>query len=110
MKRKKRRCHSTEQKAEVLRRHLVDKVPISDLCDEYDLQPSLLYGWLKQLTSNLGVALDAVGSKNKQQSGSEEQKLKRENERLKERLVKRDHVIAEISEEHVRLKKELGEP
>lgn len=110
MKRKKRRQHSTEQKAEVLRRHLVDKVPISDLCDEYNFQPSLLYGWLKQLTSNLDVALEAVGKKNKPLRSTEESRLKLEVERLKDRLVKRDHVIAEISEEHVRLKKELGEP
>ena len=41
---------------------------------------------------------------------TQESRLKLENERLKERLVKRDHVIAEISEEHVRQKKELEEP
>ena len=109
-KRRKRRSHSTEQKAEILRRHLVDKIAVSDLCDEYKLQPSVLYGWLKQLTSNLGVALEAVGGKGKLAVKSQERKLQREVEQLQERLAKRDHVIAEISEEHIRLKKELGEP
>jgi molybdopterin converting factor small subunit len=89
---------------------LVDKVAVSDLCDEYKLQPSVLYGWLKQLTGNLGVALEAVGGKRKPAVNSTERELQRENDRLKEKLAKRDHVIAEISEEHVRLKKELGEP
>ncbi len=110
MKRKKRRNRSTDEKAEILRRHLVEKVPVSDLCDEYEIQPSVLYGWLKQITSNLGVALEAVAGKGKSESSSLERELRRENERLKSKLAKRDHVIAEISEEHVRLKKDLGEP
>ena len=38
-----RRRFTTEQKVAMLRRHLVDKVPVSDLCDEYRIQPSLFY-------------------------------------------------------------------
>ena len=34
-------------------RHLVDKVPVSDLCNEYKLQPSVFYHWLKQALENL---------------------------------------------------------
>ncbi len=37
----KRRQFTAEDKATILRRHLADKVPVSDLCDEYHLQPSL---------------------------------------------------------------------
>jgi hypothetical protein len=40
-----RRKFTTEQKVAILRRYLVDKVPISDVCDEYKIQPSLLYCW-----------------------------------------------------------------
>ena len=36
-----RRQFSTEQKVAILRRHLADKVPVSNLCDEYKLQPSV---------------------------------------------------------------------
>ena len=32
---KPRRHFGTDQKATILKRYLVDKVPISDLCDEY---------------------------------------------------------------------------
>ena len=32
--RKKRRRFTPEDKATILRRHLADKVPVSDLCDE----------------------------------------------------------------------------
>jgi transposase len=40
---KQRRHFSTDQKATVLKRYLVDKVPMSDLCDEYGLKPNLIY-------------------------------------------------------------------
>ena len=41
MGKQKRRRFTTEQKAVILRRHLVDKVPVSDLCDEYKIQPTV---------------------------------------------------------------------
>jgi len=37
------------EKLAILRRWLVDKVPVSDLCDEHKLQPSQLYSWQAQL-------------------------------------------------------------
>jgi transposase len=109
MSKRKRRYHGTEQKAEILRRHLVDKVAVSDLCDEYKLQPSVLYGWLRQLTENLSVALEATSGQRKRQTKTRETELARENEALRAKLVKKDSIIAEISEEYVSLKKELGE-
>ena len=43
---KKQREHYTrEEKVAILRRHLVEGVPISDLCDELGLQPTVFYGW-----------------------------------------------------------------
>jgi hypothetical protein len=36
-----RRQLTTEQKVAILRRHLVDKVAVSDPCNEYKLQPSV---------------------------------------------------------------------
>ena len=46
---RKRRHFSDDQKATVVRRHLGDKVPVSDLADEYQMQPSLIYLWVKQV-------------------------------------------------------------
>jgi len=45
MTRERRRQFTADEKATILRRHLVDKIPVSDLCDEYRLQPSLFYVW-----------------------------------------------------------------
>ncbi len=44
---KKRRRFNPEQKNTIVRRHMVDEVPVSDLCDEYDLQLSVFHGWHK---------------------------------------------------------------
>jgi len=103
-----RRKLTPEQKAAILRRHLQDKVPVSDLCDEYKIQPSVFYTWQRQLLENLASALEPNGRGRGQ--AAREAKLARENEALKAKLAKKDSVIAEISEEYVALKKELGEP
>ncbi|WP_373061488.1 transposase [Gemmatimonas sp.] len=45
MSRAVRRSFTAEERAPILRRHLADKIAVSDLCDEYKIQPSLLYVW-----------------------------------------------------------------
>ncbi len=105
MARKKRRSFTATQKAAILRRHHVDKVPVSQLCQEEDLQPSVFYYWQKQAFENLEAVLQS-----RQRVGAKERALEAENERLRERLARKDHVIAVIAEEQVALKKELGEP
>jgi transposase-like protein len=102
-----RRMFSTEQKVAILRRHLVDKVPVSDLCDEYKLQPSLLYQWQRQLFENMAGAFEAAASNGASQR---ERRLAEKVEHLEGRLARKDTVIAEITAEYVQLKKELGEP
>jgi transposase-like protein len=109
MAKRKRRNHTSETKAEILRRHMVDKVPVSDLCDEYRIQPSVFYGWQRQLMENLAVALEATSGKRARKEATRELELERKIGALEARLVKKDNVIAEISEEYVALKKELGE-
>ena len=105
MPRKKRRRFSPEDKATILRRHLFDKVPVSDLCDEYKLQPSVFYQWQRQLLDNAAKALTPD-----RPTASREKKLEGQVETLEARLRRKDSVIAEISEEFVKVKKELGEP
>ena len=105
--RRTRRQFSTEQKVAVLRRHLVEKVPVSDLCDEYKLQPSVFYQWQRQLLDNLASAFEAPAGSGPSQR---EKQLAQKVEHLEAKLARKDAVIAEISEEYVQLKKELGEP
>lgn len=43
---KKTRTHySAQQKVAILRRHLVEQVPVSDLCEQYQLYPTVFYRW-----------------------------------------------------------------
>ncbi len=102
-----RRKFTTEQKAAILRRHLQDKVPVSDLCDENKIQPSVFYGWQRHLFERMAVALET--NRGRRSRDNREGRLENKVEALKAKLAKKDNVIAEISEEYVQLKKELGE-
>lgn len=100
-----RRHFTPEQKAQVLHRHLIDKVPISQVCDEVKLQPSVFYYWQTQLFERAPVALSTP-----KPHASRERQLEERIALLEAKLQKKDSVIAEISAEYVQLKKELGEP
>jgi transposase-like protein len=41
-----------KEKVAILRRHFLDKVPVSDLCDELGLQPTVFYRWQKEFFEN----------------------------------------------------------
>jgi transposase len=105
----KRRKYNTEQKVAILRRHLVDKVAVSDLCEEYRIQPSVFYEWQRVVFENLGAALESSGNESAVRQ-REKRELTSKIDHLESRLAKKDAVIAEISEEYVALKKSLGEP
>ena len=107
MTKKTRRHHTPDQKINVLRRHPLEKVPVSEVCEGAELQPSVFYFWQKHLFEH-GAA--AFGESRKRAESSREQQLLEEIERLKARLVRKDEVIAEVAEELVRTKKAAGEP
>jgi len=100
---KKRRQFSPEKKISILRKHLVEKVSVPDVCEKHDLKPSVFYGWQKKLFEN-GADVLVSG-----RVGSAEKKLSHQVDILGDRLKRKDEVIAEIMEEHIALKKELGE-
>ena len=101
---KQRRHFAGTEKVAILKRHLLDKVPISDLCDELDIYPNQFYGWLKEFLENGHAAFDN-GRKSKAVEDANQHKI----ERLEARLQRKDAVLAELMEEHVLLKKSLGE-
>ena len=104
MSKRERRHFTPEKKAELLRKHLVDKVPVSDICNEEKLQPSVFYDWLRLLIAQAPAVLASP-----KRGESEEKKLKKRVAELEEKIAKKDGVLAELLEEHVKLKKELGE-
>ena len=107
MTKAKRRQFTAEEKATILRRHLVDKVPVSDLCDEYKIQPSLFYVWQRQALENLGIALE--DRRTRRVETSEAAAQRQTIEKLTGQLQRKDAIIAFVSEEHLALKNKLGE-
>jgi transposase-like protein len=105
--RKNRRTFTAEQKATMLRRHFVDKVAVSDLCDEYKIQPSLFYLWQRQALENREKAISAPEDRDGARRQAEQE---RKIAVLEAKVARKDSIIAEISEESVTLKKTLGEP
>ena len=55
---KTRKHYTAEEKVAILRRHLLDKEPISKLCDELGLQPTVFYRWQKEFFENGASAFD----------------------------------------------------
>jgi transposase len=100
---KKQRKHYTpEESVAVLRRHLLDNEPISKLCDELGLQPTVFYRWQKEFFEN-GVA--AFQPKAGPDHSAEQERINY----LEKKIQTKDEVLAELMAEHVALKKTLGE-
>ena len=100
--RKERKHYTGEEKVAILRRHLLDKVPVSDLCEEHGLQPTVFYRWQKEFFENGAAAFQGKRQANQQ---GEQQRI----EFLEKKIQTKDEVLAELMAEHIALKKSLGE-
>lgn len=103
MSKQPRRQISAEEKIKILRLHLLEGKVVSALCEERGIQPSLFYTWQKQLFEN-GTRAFNGGAADRTES-----KLHQQIEHLEQRLARKHEVLSELMEEHIRLKKELGE-
>jgi transposase len=97
-----RRYLSGEDKMKLLRRHLIEKLPVSKICEEADINPNLFYRWQEQLFTNGSLAFEG-----KQRSDRSEEQARIE--KLENKIRQKDEVLAELMAEHVALKKEFGE-
>jgi len=99
---RKRKNYTPGEKVAILKRHLLEKVPVSDLCDELGLNPTVFYGWQKLLFENGASVFQKTG---RRQADRRDQRI----EKLEAKLAQKNEVLAELMQEHVQLKKELGE-
>lgn len=99
-----RRHFSAEQKAQVVRRHLAGKEPVSKLAEELTIQPSLIQLWINQVLTQAERAFERSPG-----NGRVEQAKDRRIEQLQARLVQKNEVIAELMEDNVRQKKVAGD-
>ena len=99
-----RRNFTGPEKLAILREHLIDKVPISDVCQKHDIQPTLFYLWQKKLFEEGAVVFESKAQNGRQQAEDE-----REIQGLQAKLQQKNEVLAELMGEHVALKKSLGQ-
>jgi len=102
---KQRRHFSGQEKVVVIKRHLLEKTPVSDLCDELDITPNQFYRWQQEFFENGHAAFDN-GRKTKAAEDAKDKKI----EQLQAKVQRKNEVLAEVMEEYTKLKKELGEP
>jgi transposase-like protein len=104
----KRKHLTPEQKLAIVRRHVLEDIPISDLCDEFGIHSTQYYTWQKQLFENGALVFErrpnGANQRRKEEAGA------RRIAELEAKLQKKNEVVAELLEEHVQLKKSLGEP
>jgi transposase-like protein len=98
-----RRHFSGDQKLAILREHLLEKVPLSEVCRKHDIQPTLFYLWQKKLFEDGAVVFDSRRDGARQQA-AEEKKIAT----IESKLQQKNEVLAELMGEHVALKKKLG--
>jgi len=103
----KRKHLTPDQKVAIVRRHLLENVAVSDLCDEYGIHPTQYYGWQKQLFENASSVFERRPNKANQRRTQDAQSKRIA--QLEEKLQKKHEVVSELLEEHVQLKKAHGE-
>ena len=93
---KQRKHYAPEEKVAILRRHLLEKEPISKLCDEVGLQPTAFYRWQKEFFENCAAAFEQKRPNN---HSADPERIAY----LQKKIQTKDEVLAELMAEHVAL-------
>jgi len=102
---RQRRHFTPEQKVALLRQHFLDKVPVSDLCEQHGIGVTLFYNWQKTFFESGQAAFTVNDKRRKADTDGKDRKIAD----LEARLQRKHEVLSELMEEHVQLKKARGE-
>jgi len=102
---RQRRHFTAEQKVALLRLHLLEKVPVSDVCEQHGLSVNLFYSWQKLFFENGPAAFTCNDKRRKAGTDAKDRQIAE----LQAKLQRKHEVLSELMEEHVQLKKALGE-
>lgn len=102
-KQKRRRFNGTE-KIRILKMHLLEGTPISNLCQEFAISPSQFYDWQRQLFEGGAALFDAKKLRPGQRDGRD-QKITE----LELKLAHKNEVLSEAIEALVTAKKLNGD-
>jgi len=100
--RKERKHYTAEKKVAILRRHLLDKMLVSDLCEELGLPPTVILPVAKEILLRMVLPPSRARAVPDQQA--EQQRI----EFLEKKIQTKDEVLAELMAEHIAQKKGLG--
>ena len=89
----------------ILREHLIERVPISEVCEKHGVQPTLFYTWQKRLFEEGAAVFEQPRARSSRRQAAEQRKI----EALEAKVREKNEVLAELLGEHVALKKNLGE-
>ena len=101
MPKKTRKRLTAQEKAAILHLHLLERTPISDLCDQFGIHPTMFYRWQKELFENAA----ALEPRSRRASDDKDRRIAA----LEQMLQRKNEVLVELMEKHINLKKELGE-
>jgi transposase-like protein len=102
MAKKTRKRFTAQEKVAILRLHLLEHTPVSDLCDRHGIHPTMFYRWQKEFFENGSAALEP---RSRRASDAKDRQIAT----LQQKLQRKHEVLSELMEEHVNLKKELWE-
>ena|SRR5438477_9547088 len=88
---KPRRHFTAPEKVALLKRHLLEHTPASDLCDEVGIAPNLFYRWQKESFDNGHAAFDSD-----RKSKAVEDAKQRRIEHLEAKLLRKNEVLSEL--------------
>ena len=103
---RQRRPFTPEQQVALLRLHLLEHKPVSDICQEHHLAVNLFYLWQKQLFENGTAAFAQSGQRRQADQDAKDRTIAA----LRDKRQRKNEVLSELMEEHVQLQQELGEP
>jgi transposase len=102
MSKKTRKRFTSQEKVAILRLHLLERTPVSDLCDQHGIRPTMFYRWQKEFFENAAAAFEP---RTRRAAAGKDRRIAF----LEDKLRRKHEVLSELMEEHITLKKELGE-
>ena len=102
MPKKTRNRFSGPERVAILRLHLLEHKPVSDLCDQHGIHPTMFYRWQKEFFENGAAAFE---SRSRRVTDAKDRRIAQ----LEQKLQRKHEVLSDLMEEHIQLKKELGE-
>lgn len=104
MSKQKRRRFSGEEKIRILKKHLLEGEPVSAICQENGISPTMFYQWQKALFENGSEVFDSKNAR-PSQLDQRDRKIKE----LEQKLAHKNEVLSEAVEALVTSKKVNGD-